>query len=41
MNDHFGHIMIDNLKGRGCTLPGVSACESLTSQESRYLHYNQ
>lgn len=38
MNDHFGHIMIDNLKHRGCTLPGVEACTSLESQQNRHVY---
>lgn len=38
MNDKFGQIMIDNLKARQCSLPGVMACISVKSQTERFLN---
>lgn len=32
MSDRFGHVMIENLQRRQCTLAGVEACQSLYSQ---------
>lgn len=35
MNDNFGHIMLDNLRNRGCQLAGVDACLSSQTQMDR------
>lgn len=36
MNDKFGDVMIENLRQRECSLPGVAACTSLQTQKSRF-----
>lgn len=36
MHDKFGDVMIENLKQRDCSLPGVSACTSLDTQKARF-----
>lgn len=36
MTDRFGEVMIQNLKGRGCSLAGVDHCKSLCTQKARY-----
>lgn len=40
MQDKFGEVMIENLKQRDCSLPGVSACASLQAQKIRYSSSN-
>jgi len=35
MGDRFGKVMIDNLRARGCGLPGVQYCQNLESQKQR------
>lgn len=35
MSDNFGHIMLDNLRSRGCQLAGVDACLSSQTQMDR------
>lgn len=37
MSDRFGHVMIENLQHRHCTLAGVEVCQSLESQKDRFL----
>lgn len=37
MGDRFGKVMIDNLRARGCGLPGVQYCQNLESQKQRFL----
>jgi [phosphatase 2A protein]-leucine-carboxy methyltransferase len=37
MCDNFGKIMLDNLHTRGIVLPGLPACESLQSQQQRFI----
>ncbi|KAL5005529.1 hypothetical protein ScPMuIL_018985 [Solemya velum] len=37
MADKFGQVMVDNLKARDCTLPGIKACVSLETQRERFL----
>lgn len=36
MNDHFGDIMQENMKARGCSLSGVIACKTMESQQARF-----
>jgi [phosphatase 2A protein]-leucine-carboxy methyltransferase len=40
MNDRFGEIMFENLKQRSCHLIGMDSCQSLNSQNERYLSAN-
>lgn len=40
MNDRFGEVMLQNLRGRGCSLAGVDACLSLDTQMERFLKSN-
>ncbi|KER22412.1 hypothetical protein T265_09491 [Opisthorchis viverrini] len=37
MADQFGKIMVENFRARDCDLPGLSACQSLKQQETRFL----
>jgi len=37
MGDRFGKVMLDNLRGRGCSLPGIDHCMSLETQKQRFL----
>ncbi|XP_031554492.1 leucine carboxyl methyltransferase 1-like [Actinia tenebrosa] len=37
MQDRFGHVMIENLKCRNCTLLGALGCPDLQSQKQRFL----
>ncbi|CAH8825878.1 unnamed protein product [Trichobilharzia szidati] len=37
MSDQFGSIMIKNFRARSCELPGLEACDSLTTQEERFV----
>ncbi|KAI8043207.1 hypothetical protein M5D96_004534 [Drosophila gunungcola] len=36
MNDRFGDVMLNNLRGRGCSLAGVESCLSLETQRNRF-----
>ncbi|KAL7299413.1 hypothetical protein TKK_0007658 [Trichogramma kaykai] len=36
LNDTFGRIMLENLRARGCMLPGHEDCENLDKQKSRF-----
>ncbi|KMY90407.1 leucine carboxyl methyltransferase 1 isoform X1 [Drosophila simulans] len=38
MNDRFGDVMLNNLRGRGCSLAGVESCLSLDTQRNRFKH---
>ncbi|CAH8472464.1 unnamed protein product [Heterobilharzia americana] len=38
MSDQFGSIMIKNFRARSCELPGLDACNSLSTQEERFLN---
>lgn len=35
MQDNFGHVMLSNLRSRGCLLAGIESCISLDSQKER------
>ncbi|UYV81021.1 LCMT1 [Cordylochernes scorpioides] len=37
IDDKFGHVMVDNLKKRSCTLFGTSSCKSIDTQKNRYM----
>lgn len=37
MRDKFGQVMLSNLRSRGCLLAGVQECESLESQQKRFI----
>lgn len=39
MKDKFGQVMLSNLRSRGCLLAGVEDCESLETQQRRYVFY--
>ncbi|XP_066138317.1 leucine carboxyl methyltransferase 1 [Euwallacea fornicatus] len=36
MNDTFGHVMLGNLRARGCTLAGIEHCKNLDTQKNRF-----
>lgn len=36
MNDTFGHVMLGNLKARGCILAGIDHCKNLETQKLRF-----
>ncbi|KAK6618023.1 hypothetical protein RUM43_012381 [Polyplax serrata] len=38
IGDRFGEVMLKNLRARGCPLAGADACQSLSSQENRFLN---
>lgn len=38
MKDKFGQVMLSNLRSRGCLLAGVEDCESLETQQRRYIY---
>ncbi|XP_022909478.1 leucine carboxyl methyltransferase 1 [Onthophagus taurus] len=40
MNDTFGHVMLENMRARGCTLAGISSCKSLETQRQRFEENN-
>jgi len=40
MQDRFGQVMIQNLRGRNCELLGASACPDLDSHKQRFLSNN-
>lgn len=37
LTDHFGQVMVENLKGRGLDLPGKAACTTLQAQIDRFV----
>lgn len=37
MRDKFGQVMLSNLRSRGCLLAGVEDCESLETQQRRFI----
>lgn len=37
MQDRFGQVMVQNLKGRHCELPGAYACVDVEAQKQRFL----
>ena len=38
LNDRFGQVMLNNLTSRGCGLAGYDACESVQTQQERFLN---
>lgn len=36
MNDTFGHVMLGNLRARGCNLAGIDHCKNLETQKLRF-----
>lgn len=40
INDTFGDVMLGNLRARGCSLAGISACKSLETQKNRFTSNN-